>query len=756
MRKSTKTFSTPTKSVEEFSGSAPTMSRSRGQIASAYAPLRHFAFENGLGICITSPVPTTRLDVPAQTRRQILLRLNETTRTWYELASHNAAPPIDAVARNPRLALCIDRALFDEVENAYRFQPDAFALVRPDAMGYEPSPTTLYCGKCGLIRPCNNTREMSRFLSDASSGCPDPSKPTQRRAIDCIWSQFEVIFVHHSGDWSPVGTDITDYDAATRRVYKRTTSCTSCGSTDFRVDTTAIDLSGWFLKCARCNSRSNNPWIDHDPETLRAIGPLIGKGTTLIEARMQKINYAASAAYHVHGETFIDFPESDLLESLEGTDSARQDLCRRVAQRCGYTGGRPEPEEALAQLRQTKNQNWIAELEDAIASYSQATSYSLEKLMQQTKRSLDRIIDRHIEGGVIEVAETLPSKLRERIAIRSDSWSSRYDPFRLLVEHEALTQTKLTGVVEGTRRSFVPFDDPDEWIAPDASDLPSVNQRTRSLLGRVGVARAGIISKFNLCRFTFGFSRMQSRPWMRRNNVDVPVRLRLFPTTSIAGERRHPVYVLTQSNEAYYFRLDEGGVRAWLHALDCVDDAYLNSEPTLAGALLMSAEPRDRFLTAHDSPQPAQLYDAAYGLLHSFAHHVMRGIATFSGLDLGSLGEYLFPVDLSFAVYRTGMTMDLGNLSALWRNSWLQFLEHLARYTWTLGCNLGALCVRQGGACPDCFMIPEISCIAGNKYLSRSLLIGNGHPQFIATDSNVRGFLPSMGNTAQLNVEASD
>ena len=77
-----------------------------------------------------------------------------------------------------------------------------------------------------------------------------------------------------------------------------------------------------------------------------------------------------------------------------------------------------------------------------------------------------------------------------RSQLRSDSWSSRYDPFRLLVEHEALTKPNSPALLKGSRCSFVTVDDPDEWIAPDASDLQSVNQRTRSLLGRVGVAQS--------------------------------------------------------------------------------------------------------------------------------------------------------------------------------------------------------------------------------------------------------------------------
>ena len=60
------------------------------------------------------------------------------------------------------------------------------------------------------------------------------------------------------------------------------------------------------------------------------------------------------------------------------------------------------------------------------------------------------------------------------------------------------------------------------------------------------------------------------------------------------------------------------------------------------------------------------------------AHHFAQAVVEYSGLEHGSLGEYLFPADLSFLVYRRGMTPDLGNLSAMWRNYGRIVLDHLA------------------------------------------------------------------------------
>ena len=57
----------------------------------------------------------------------------------------------------------------------------------------------------------------------------------------------------------------------------------------------------------------------------------------------------------------------------------------------------------------------------------------------------------------------------------------------------------------------------------------------------------------------------------------MPVRLNLFPKVQVGHESRHPVYVLEQSNEAFYFRLDEALVRAWLAQPEtgCADGALL-------------------------------------------------------------------------------------------------------------------------------------------------------------------------------------
>ncbi len=161
----------------------------------------------------------------------------------------------------------------------------------------------------------------------------------------------------------------------------------------------------------------------------------------------------------------------------------------------------------------------------------------------------------------------------------------------------------------------------------------------------------------------------------------------------------------------------------------------------LGGRLLEVAQPFGRYFSMLREGDAAT-YRYVYTLLHTYAHVLMKNVAELSGLDLGSTGEYIFPLDLAFVVYRSGTTMDLGNLSSLWRNENNRFLSRLLEAS-THRCNSGRLCDTAGGACPDCIMIPETSCLAQNQLLSRAVLKGGPPPREDATHKGQRipGFL---------------
>lgn len=225
----------------------------------------------------------------------------------------------------------------------------------------------------------------------------------------------------------------------------------------------------------------------------------------------------------------------------------------------------------------------------------------------------------------------------------------------------------------------------------------------------------------------------------------MPVKLNLFPPVRQNDSTKYPIYVVQQSNEAIYVQLKEEQVLAWLQDLNCPDMFTLNPGEKIGAGLLGAAQPMGPFLDSlpETSTPPAYLY--LYTLLHSYSHLLMKHMSEYSGLDLGSLGEYIFPADLAFVVYRNGTTMDLGNLSALWRNSGQAMLASMLG-TKSTQCGTGSLCTERGGACPDCMMMPETSCIASNKLLSRSVLRSvGGRPRIDTRSAPIRGYLDYAG-----------
>lgn len=121
-------------------------------------------------------------------------------------------------------------------------------------------------------------------------------------------------------------------------------------------------------------------------------------------------------------------------------------------------------------------------------------------------------------------------------------------------------------------------------------------------------------------------------------------------------------------------------------------------------------------------------------LLHSMSHQLIHSLADASGLDRDGIGEYIFPADLALTIYRKGMTADLGNISAMWRNHAMDFLRRSIELR-MLRCGSGSLCDSRGGACPACIMVSEVSCSASNLLLSRSVLKGGPAPQWEALGS---------------------
>lgn len=713
---------------------APTMSRSRNQLAAAYAPGSFFTFEGGLGACISLPDQSDSPDeapISEQTREQIMIRLREAWQSWFARAHSLNTPDRPITARQ-----CVDDMLLRE-SSINPLGADRLAFLNPLRMGYAPAPLTFVCNTCGMFRDYGTISDVAKDLSTFRPGhCPNPKKKGK-----CQWRQLDVIFVHWSGEWQPATPGMWEWNAKenTKRLFGE--SCSMCGSKHFLLRTESPRIGEWGFECASCGHRERASWLQNDPFTTEVLRENGGKRVG--ERRMEPISYRASSTFYAQAEQFVVFSEKDqglMTFLMDGNESALENF---IAGKYGFSGTLPTPEEMEEILLRGGHDNeWesFANFEKMLVLARQIKDAGLIAATETEQRKL---VHRwlHSEPPLVPVKSELPASLRDLMTRRPD-FSSRYDPFVLAVEHEALFRSKVSRTSEdGARSPFVRFYRLDQDLAPKSTETKATQEaKTLELMSRLGFAELGLIREFELCRFTHGYSRVSAVPVMMKRGKDVPVRLRLFePLRS----NKRPIYVVTQANEAIYVSLKPEQVYEWLSVVGVADLPIWDpmGEVKLGGRILETAEPFGRYFSMLH-PGNASTYRYVYTLLHSYAHLFMKAIAEFSGLDLGSLGEYVFPADLSFVIYRNGTTMDLGNLSSLWRNENNRFLAHLLEPS-THRCNSGSLCDFGGGACPDCIMVPETSCIAQNRLLSRSVLRGGVAPREDSThkDQRINGYL---------------
>ncbi|ABM39977.1 hypothetical protein [Polaromonas naphthalenivorans] len=712
---------------------APPMTRSRSQVATAYAPGALFTFEGGLGACLAIPDQQERqtpADISKETAEQIHLRVREVWQNWFNRASTGGT---DKHAALP--GQCLDLMLLRE-GRYHAPSPSRFELVDPLQMGYVPAPLAFVCNVCQRFRSFTSVKAAADGLSGLAGEPCGATGP--EHTGKCRWRQLDVVFIHWSGAWEPPSPGRWEWRASTEKrpgqLHEPMGRCW-CGSEKFYLRDNSPRIGQWFFQCD-AGHKDGDSWIQNDPVTTELLGDQ-GTARPPRWRRMEPISYRASAVFYPHTEQFVVFSkeQSSLLRLLQ--EGKHQELAAFVAERYGMGAVVPTAQSMLETLRAggEQHRHKVQDYESIALMLSNPLMQANPDMARMLEKSLeDKAQDWRNTPGLIPVDREIPPLLLSQAQLRAE-FGSRYDPFTLAVEHEALNRSKLsaTAGLEG-RAPFVRFNHLDKDLSPSTEALRTEQQQaTTRLMGLLGMAEIGLIREFDLCRFTHGFTRMSSEPLIEKNDsgqaVHYPVRLNLFPTL---GNGKRPVYVVTQANEAIYVRLRPELVYAWLKGVGVGDlPEWDPAGPLKFGAhLLQLARPFGKYFSELH-PGPASTYRYVYTLLHTYAHVFMKSISEYSGLDLGSLSEYLFPADMAFVVYRNGTTMDLGNLSALWRNFNNIFLEHLLASK-TLMCGSGSLCdtnPHKPGACPDCVMVPETSCLASNQLLSRAVLRGGPAPR---------------------------
>lgn len=721
--------------------STPRMARSRNQLASAYAPGAFFTFEGGLGACIALPDLSSSVDEASledETKAQILLRLKEIWQSWFSRAYQ-----LNETQRVIDPKLCLDEALLKGASVA-PLGGHQMAFINPLKIGYAPAPLTFVCNTCHRFKRFESASDLSKNIGFfKKSNCSNTEKKGQ-----CQWRQLDVVFVHWSGEWMPATPGMWEWSTKDNKPRQFGEYCTVCGSPNFELHTESPRIGEWYFKCANktCGDRKRRTWLQNDKFTTEIFKEQAGN--RIGERRMEPISTRASSVFYPQAEQFVLFAKKDqkLLSLLE--EERFDELANFIAKKYCFGGAQPTLKEMRDNLLSAGHSKEWESYENLENMRALAEKMNDESVLDTVDEEQRKLMHRWTtaEPPLVPINAELPATIVGLIEARSE-FSSRYDPFVLAVEHEALYRSKLSAPPEAGRSSFVRFNHLDNDLAPKDEPIKKAQEtKTKELMSKLGLAELGLIREFELCRFTYGYTRVSSAPTMEKRGIQVPVRLRLFDSLR-SGKR--PIYVVTQENEALYVQLDAKVVYRWLESIGTVDlpEWEPDGEILLGGKLLEVAQPFGRYFSRLKEGD-ASSYRYIYTLLHTYAHMFMKNVSELSGLDLGSLGEYLFPTDLAFVVYRNGTTMDLGHLSSLWRNENNRFLARMLEAS-SHRCNSGSLCDFGGGACPDCIMVPETSCIAQNRLLSRAVLKGGVAPREDATHKHKRipGFLEVVNET---------
>lgn len=719
----------------------PRMTRSQPQLATSYAPGAMFTWEGGKGACIAAPVDGTPIDFSTrQTRRdQMVETLVEYCRNWLArgmaISANRPAPVrevqlLDACFYNPMRqgSAGVDIAL------------DRFEFLRPERMGYLPGPLVYRCDHCEIVR--EYISPAHQLAEPLPTRCP--GKGNGDGGGECRWRQLDVVYVHWSGELEGLSPFRNTVNAA--GVVQKIPRC-QCGATDFRLFKQGNQFSRWRFKCTGCGTEKEV--YQSDRFTLPLLKPLIeqNSGHQWGEVNMIPVSYRASPVFYVQTARFIVFDaDPDVIALM--MPGRETDLSGRIAALHGFGGAEPSPERIKQQLENRGMGPMWAPYEMLLtqAKTTRTTNPTLAQSFTDAARAM--LKGWYDVGHVVPDAEPSPA-LEARVAERR-LYARKFDPIRSTIEHAALRERKISRAGETANLRIAHADLCAEYDDPDLRR--AYETRIGQDLRRAGIEDAFLIRKLDMVEFSFGFTRVSSTPETTQHEMRMPVRLKGFPPLA-SGKR--PVYVIEQQNEAIYIRLQAAAVARFLQS-NGVLPAMPPEPKTLGGVLIEDYQDFGLFLkdfSVRDETSRVRQRSVAsmtYLLLHTFAHHVMHGIARFSGLDLGSLSEVIFPADLAFLIHRRGMTEDLGNISSMWRDQNAAFLRYLVSRR-ELRCGSGTLCDHRGGACPACIMVPETSCVAGNQLLSRAALVSGRAPLWDENQARLQGYfglIAAQGNAA--------
>lgn len=185
----------------------------------------------------------------------------------------------------------------------------------------------------------------------------------------------------------------------------------------------------------------------------------------------------------------------------------------------------------------------------------------------------------------------------------------------------------------------------------------------------------------------------------------------------LTGKKNHQsptIYVRSFITEGIIFQLDYKAILNWFH----FNQHLINPEST---KLDTTGDPEIKYQEIIRSDE--RYKEAAYKLLHTISHMLIQCSTIYTGLDIQSLSEKIYPIVGSIFIYSTN-NINVGGLESTFDSNITNWIDRM--YDLASDCPQDPSClIDENGACNACSYVPEFVCENFNQNIDRSCLIGN-------------------------------
>lgn len=450
-------------------------------------------------------------------------------------------------------------------------------------------------------------------------------------------------------------------------------SCSNCGSNKLKFIQKGSSLTEAKWQCLNCS---------HDEGDVAAFNcGYCGKNKSL------KV-HSSSTCYYAQSEDFVNIEE--------GLDRLLRSSDYQVSEILDYLVDSVEKAESAEEEFDNKLDSVLDEIDDP-------------RLDEATKK---------VKEGISEARKSKEEKREEKRGwVESFSEAEKQVLSKELHEYNSVTNDN--GEHSKTLEDI--YED-----AEDELDLQMEKKRRyKEKSEDLNLSSLKVMEDFPITSVVYGYTRLESNPPGENEEDEDPVDLNKF-TASDGSEK---LMVSQRETEAVMVSLDKEKVIDWLLENDVIDkrpdrdlkEWYLEH---LTEYPHYDEVNEDRAVARH-----------VLSLLHSYSHAFINSIGTLSGYSKESLVEYIMPHTLTFVVYKRSETdFNLGAMFSLIEDRFIQFAEDFEDSD---TCVYDPVCEKEENAsCEGCLFVSNMSCINGNKNLSRSTLFGGSFD-----GENIEGFL---------------